>query len=101
VQVNLPVIWAAVEELPVFRANQFLLQGEPSVSGDLAGVLMTVGYAAPPVLPGTPEEQAEAARSLGGIVPKTLARFSLGLDSAKQLSDLLLQHIARYEELQL
>jgi len=96
--IELSVVWAGVDQLPVFRANQFLLQVDPDAEGRPVNSILTVGMVTPPVLLGTAEEQEAAAAALGAVATRPITRLSMGLGHLKQLSEVLQQHIALIEQ---
>lgn len=87
-------MWADVDQLPVYRANQFLLQVEPGADGEAVGTILTLGQVSPPVLFGTPEEQAAAAMALGAVVTKPIVRLSVEIGSLRQFALAVQQHVA-------
>ena len=89
--IQISVIWPDVEELSVYRANQFIVQPSPGPDGNIEDFVMTVGYLAPPVILGTVEEQQASARALGAVSAKALLRVAMSPGVAFQLQQLL-QH---------
>ena len=84
------VVWEEVDRAPVFAANQFALQvGLSEVEGAVSEVVLTVGYLPPPLLMGTPEEQREAAAAIDHVTVRPIARFSVPVAKAAELSQLL------------
>jgi hypothetical protein len=70
-------VWPDVQELPVLSANQFLSQLSPGPNGLPEEMLLTIGYAAPPVLLGTPEEQQMTLRALGAVPVRAHVRVAI------------------------
>jgi hypothetical protein len=91
--------WGDVDNVPVFAANQFLLQlsaTDPElIKSDL---LLTVGFASPPVLFGTPEELQEAAASVERVTVRPVARFSIPLGKAAELSQVLQEFVQQVQQ---
>lgn len=85
------MIWPDVDSQPVLRANQFLAQLGPGPDGNPEECILTIGYAAPPVLLGSPEEQRATVMALGAIESKALARVSMSRARVGQLIDILQQ----------
>ncbi len=91
------VVWGDLNRLPVLAANQFLIQlsvSEPQITG--SEVVLTIGYLAPPLLLGTPEEQREAAAALDHLTVSPVARFSIPIGKAAELAQVVqgfLQHV--------
>jgi hypothetical protein len=83
------VIWPDVSELSVYRANQFIVQVTTGPDGNVDDVVLTIGYVAPPVILGTPEEQRASAMALGAVDVKALTRVSISPAYAQQLTELL------------
>ena len=95
--VRAKIVWEGVDRVPVLAANQFLLQSVSEGEDPLAGVVLTVGYLAPPVLLGTPEEQREAASALDHVNVNPVARFSLSATKAAELAKVIQDFLQRME----
>jgi hypothetical protein len=95
--VQISVVWPGVEDAPVMRSNAMLSQIGTGPSGPEEFVL-TLGYIAPPVLLGTPEEQQASLAALGAVAAKTLCRISLSRARAQELVELLAGQIAVYDQ---
>jgi hypothetical protein len=78
-QFAVPSRWGSVESLPVLLCNQLAVQGIQE------SVVLTFGFAAPPLLPGTPEEQQAELEKLGGLTVQPLARFNVPLSALMQM----------------
>jgi hypothetical protein len=78
--VDLPGVWVGIEELPVQAMNAAVCQ----LSGP-GEIVLTVGQFSPPILAGTPEEQAAQARALPFAQIRRLARFGLTPTRAREL----------------
>jgi hypothetical protein len=92
------LVWEDADRLPVLAANQFLVQLsviEPEITA--ADVVLTVGYLAPPVFLGTPEEQQEAAASVDHLTVRPAARFSIPIAKAGELARVIQELLARAE----
>lgn len=87
--IGIPLIWPDIEELPVYRANQFISQNGQGPDGKPEEIVLSLGYIAPPVILGTPEEQQATARALGAVSVKALARVSISRGHVAQLVELL------------
>lgn len=83
------LIWPEVEEEPVFRANQFLGQISTTSAGTPEDFLLTIGYVAPPVLLGTPDEQRATMGALGAVSVRTLCRVSMSRERLGELIQML------------
>lgn len=62
--------WSALNDEPVEPANLFvgMLAGATD-GGEIEGILLLVGHAAPPALVGTPDQIAEQIAALRGRLP--------------------------------
>jgi hypothetical protein len=73
----------------VLAVNQFIIQvAQESVQGPPT-VLLTLGYVAPPVLLGTPEQQREAAAAVERLTIRPVARFTVPGERILELSQLV------------
>jgi hypothetical protein len=77
--------WDQVAERDLTPANQFLIQS------DGHDFYLTVGYAAPPAVIGTPEEQAAELGRLDAIQVSIVARLVVSRSRLRQLRELLNQ----------
>jgi len=87
--VRAKVAWEGVDRVPVLAANQFLLQSVSAVGEPDSAVVLTVGYLAPPLLLGTPEEQRQAAAALDQVNVNPVARFSISTRKAAELAQVI------------
>jgi hypothetical protein len=90
--------WENLDQVPVFAANQFIAQLE--VSDPQQGppaLVLTAGYLAPPLLPGTPEEQRNAAAALKRLTVRPIARFSIPAARAAELAQIIQDLFQRLE----
>ena len=94
------LVWTGIDDLPVQMANMSLIQITPSGgAGELPEeFIITTGYAAPPVLLGTEEEQRASAAALGAVAAKALARFSISRSRLQELVDGLSRGIAAWDQ---
>ncbi|MCW2756340.1 MAG: hypothetical protein JWO46_86 [Nocardioidaceae bacterium] len=88
-QQQIPLIWPNVQDVSVLRANQFLGQIAAGIEGQPEEFLLSIGYAAPPVLLGTPEEQQLSMQAVGAISVKTEVRVSMSRGHLAALTQLL------------
>lgn len=85
---------------PVLACNQFM--ASLSVPADAGrgmptGVLMTLGYLAPPSLLGSEEEQIAQANQIDVLEIEPLGRFSIPLEHVVELRDALNQILDRVD----
>lgn len=92
-RVEIAVVWPDVEELPVYRANQFIAQVGTGPDGP-EDLFLTIGLATPPVILGTEEEQRVAVAAIGAVSVKGLARISMSRARAAELA-MLLENVVR------
>lgn len=94
------IVWTGLEEQPVQMMNMTLIQinagGGPTPKPD--EFVLTVGYAAPPVLLGTQEEQTVSLAALGAVPAKTLGRFALTRSRVEELITTLTQAVKVWDE---
>lgn len=80
--------WVDPDDIPVLAASHFHIMGHRSDA-----VLLRFGYAAPPALIGTHEEQMQQVEAIEFIDIRSRARVSISRDTAaelhRQLSELL------------
>lgn len=77
----------AIETMPTLAANVFSVQ--VTGAGAPEEVVMSVGYAAPPVLAGTPEEQQRQAASLESVTIRPVVRLSMTPGRLRELLTVL------------
>ena len=99
-QIQISMIWPNVQDLPVLRANQFLGQFGSGPDGMPEEFVLTVGYAAPPVVLGSPQEQAASLAALGAVSVSGLSRVSMSRARLGELIQLLQQGAAAYDQAQ-
>ena len=78
-----PLTWLDVEDVPVFFANQFVIQYEQDE------FILTLGQMTPPLLLGTPEEQVDQLENLDFVPVKPLARIAFTRARLRELVQLL------------
>lgn len=83
------VIWPDVDDLPVFRANNFVIQVTTGPQGTPEDVVLTIGHVSPPFVLGTPDEQQAAAAAIGAVPAKAVARISMSPARLGELAGLL------------
>jgi hypothetical protein len=79
----LPILWEDDESVQPMPSNAFLVQMVPE------GILLVFGFAKPPILTGTPEEQQVEAQAITGITVRPGLRVLLPLQRVEELSNLL------------
>lgn len=87
-EVQLQGHWESADDVPIVLANQLLAQ---VIHGN---AVLTFGQAVPPVLGGTPEQQAAQARELESIPIRTLARFAVPIGPLREIAAALQSTLA-------
>jgi hypothetical protein len=88
--VSVPLIWGDLGDLTVLAANQFIAQlSSPRPEGGFDEVVLTVGYAAPPVLLGAGADLRRQASELESVPVRPLSRYSLTQTKAEELYGVL------------
>lgn len=85
--IQIPVAFIGAEDIPVLYANQFV------VTHNGQEFILVVGQITPPLLLGTPEQQAEQAKLLSFVPIKTVARFAMTRERMEQLIKVLQEHL--------
>jgi hypothetical protein len=88
-KIQFSVIWPDVEDLTVYACNQFLVQISAGSDGRPEDLILTLGFIAPPVILGTPEEQQASAMALQAVSVKGVSRVSMSRGNAEQLMNLI------------
>jgi hypothetical protein len=98
--INLSLIWPGVDELPVLPVNQVMGQGGmPNNVGTVDEFILTFGYLAPPVLLGSPEDQATTAQALGALAVDPLFRMAMSRSRLDDLIKLLQESADKWDAL--
>lgn len=90
--IQLPIVYASVDDEPMLFANQFVLQ----VNQD--EFILVVGQLQPPLVLGTPEEQREQASRLTHVPVRVIARVGMTRQRVAELAQLLTDQLRRYDE---
>lgn len=93
-QIQLSIVWTGAEDVPIFFANQFIVQFD----GDLGAHILTVGQLAPPALIGTPEEKREQAERLDFVAVNTVARLAFTPARMQELIGVLTANVDQREQ---
>jgi hypothetical protein len=92
-QVQIPVVWVGVDDMPVLMSNEAVVQHAGPDE-----FLLTFGLLTPPLLRGTPEEQAEQARSLGYVAIRPVARIGLTRQRLEAVLQVLQENLRKHDE---
>ena len=87
-KISLRIAFVGADDVGIQMANQFVVQVD---EGEL---FLVIGQLAPPLFLGSEEDQLAQARAIPFVPVKVLGRYSVPLDKAKQLRDLLDRQIA-------
>jgi len=90
-QVGVPIAFLGIEDVPVLYANHFIIQHNQNE------FILSVGQLSPPILLGTPEEQAEQARQLSYVPVKIVARLAMTRQRLSELIGILQTNHATYD----
>jgi hypothetical protein len=93
--IQIPLAWIGVEEVPIFFANQAVVQFQQNE------FILTFGQMSPPAILGsTEEERAEQAEEIPYVPVKPLARLGLTEARMRELIALLEVNLRNYEQYQ-
>ncbi|MBA2713885.1 MAG: hypothetical protein H0U55_10095 [Rubrobacteraceae bacterium] len=92
---QIPVLWDGVENVPLVLTNQVL--GQVGQQGE---VILTFGQVNPPLLMGTPEQQAQQAGEIPFVAVKPVARLALTKAGLDDLVRVLQDTQRNYEQAQ-
>lgn len=95
-RLHVPVLWDGVEDVPLVLVNQVL--GQVGQQGE---VILTFGQLTPPLLLGTPEQQAEQANEIPFVSVKSVARLALTKEGLDDLIRVLRITQENYERAQM
>lgn len=85
---QVPTAWdPAVQTMPTFAANTFSMQ--VTGAGGPEEIVVSIGYAAPPVFAGTIEEQMRQAASLEAVLIRPVVRLSITPGRLRELLEVL------------
>jgi hypothetical protein len=91
-EIQVPIVWVGVEEVPTQTSNQFL--------GQFTGpdeFILTFGHLVPPALLGTPEERLEQARQLSYIPIRVISRVGLTRSRVEELVGVLQETLRNFD----
>lgn len=91
-QLEIPLAWVGVEDVPILFVNQFLFQ--------VAGEEITLGFGqvAPPALFGPPEQQEQQARELAVVPVKPVSGLALNRRRVEEMIALLQQTLENQDK---
>lgn len=89
--VEIPLTFVGAEENPMLAANSFVVQHQ------MDEFMLTVGHVAPPLLVGTPVEQARQATQLPFVPVNVLGRYSITRQRLVELIDALQSNLEKFD----
>lgn len=93
--IEIPLAWVGVEELPILQVNQFLGQSDPQ--GEF---FVTLGQMTMPPLLGTPEQQATQIQQIAYVPIKPIARLGFTRQRLEEFIGILQQTLVNYDQAQ-
>jgi hypothetical protein len=94
-QLEVPIIWAGVEDVPILYANTFVSQID---SSSPEGFIITVGQVTPPALVGTPDQVREQAKQISYVPVRAVARIGVTRAKLEELVQVLQLNLEQFEE---
>ena len=91
--IQLPLVWVGLEEQPIQMLSNVIVQIQAPEE-----IIMSLGQTIPPVLTGTPEEQAQTAQRIPFVPVKALVSVSLTTNRVKEMLKILTEVLERHEE---
>jgi len=92
---EVPVVWAGVEDVPILYANTFVCQWDVVSQG---GFILTIGQLTPPALIGTPEEVRDQAEQVSYVPVRAIARIGVTRAKLAELIAILTINRDSYDE---
>jgi hypothetical protein len=93
--IQVPVVWAGVEDVPILYANTFISQFDPAATG---GFIVTIGQLTPPALIGTPDQVREQAEQVSFVPVRAVARIAMTRSKLDELIALLQLNRDQFDE---
>jgi hypothetical protein len=89
--IEIPLAFIGAEEAPMQAANSFVVQHQADE------FMLTVAHVAPPLLVGTPEEQARQGSQLPFLPVNVLGRYSLTRQRLEELLQALQSNLGKFD----
>ncbi len=93
-QFEVPLVWVGLEQQPVLMANQFLSQFVVSDE-----IVVSVGQVTPPVVLGSPEQQAEQLKNVPFVQVRPVVRFGMTKARLREVIKMLETTLAQADRL--
>jgi hypothetical protein len=91
--IQLPLVWAGVDEVPTLFANAVIAQFEQ----DLGAHILTIGQVIVPPLTGTDEEVAEQVAEIEFVQVRAIARLAFTPDKLQEAIGILQANVDQRE----
>lgn len=91
-EIQLPMVVVGAENVPVMFVNHLIVQN------DRNEFLLTLGQLTPPLVLGTPEEQADRLRALPYVPVQVIGRFSLTAQRLGEFIKVMQEQLQRFEQ---
>ncbi len=92
-EVQIPLAWVGVEELPVYQVNQAIGQSDPQ-----GEIYVTFGHMTMPPLLGTPEQQAAQLEQVAYVPIKPVVRLGFTRGRLEELIGVLQQTLSNFDQ---
>lgn len=90
-EIHIPVQVIGADDVPILFANQFIIQHLDKE------FILTFGQFGPPLLLGTEDQKAEAAKHISYVPIKVVARIGMTPERLVELIKVLQENLRRYE----
>lgn len=91
---EVPLTWVDVDDVPVFFANQFIIQHNQDE------FILTIGQMVPPPIVGPLEQREEQIEQIDFVAVKPLARIAFTYSRLMELGQALEGHREQYDRIQ-
>lgn len=91
-QVEIALVWVGLEDLPVFVANQMVIQHTAKNE-----FVLSFGHLSLPVFLGTDEERVRQAKATTFVPIKPVARVGFNRDRIEELITILRQNVEKHD----
>ena len=88
----IPIIVTGLDENPILFANHFVVQHH------MTEFIITFGQVQPPIILGSPEQQAQQAEHISSIPARVVARIGLTPQRMTELVRVMQENLSNYEQ---
>jgi hypothetical protein len=92
-EIQVPLTWVGLEEVPTLAANQIVVQFTAKHE-----FVLTFGHVTPPILLGTEEERREQLRMVTFAPVKPVARLGLTRQRIEELVQVLTENLQNHDK---